>query len=454
MNTRIVLLEPQLALLRKLLFDRAGVEGAAFLLCGQSKSERTIKLIAHVVMPIADEDFLRREAYGLSISSSALVRITKQAKNENLSIIFAHSHPEGFAEFSVQDDGEELKLLPFFQKRVPDRVHGTLVLTEDDIRGRLYIPNQVPADVVMEVGKRILSWSRNLGNDVTTIFDRQVRAFGKDIQRLLSNLHIGIVGLGGTGSPVAEQLCRLGVGHLSLFDGDVLDATNVNRVYGSKIEDAGQFKVVLSKKHLDEIGLKTIIDTYPKHITEKNTAESLRDCDIVFGCTDKELPRSILTQLAMHYSIPIIDLGVLISSTNGTITSVYGRVTTLISGEACLFCRGRISSEMIRIESLSDEDRRSQIRDGYAPGLEESAPAVIAFTTATASAAISELLHRLTGFMGDERQSSEVLLAFDQSRVRTNRLEPRDGCFCGDQTLWGRGDAHPFLDLVWPTHTK
>ncbi|WP_198408606.1 HesA/MoeB/ThiF family protein [Sulfuricella denitrificans] len=448
------MLEPQMALLRKLLFDRMGVEGAAFLLCGQSQTERATKLIAHVIMPIAEEDFLYREAYGLSISSSALVRITKQAKIENLSIIFAHSHPEGFADFSDQDDGEELKLLPFLQKRVPDRVHGTLVLTENDIRGRLYLPHQEPADVILEVGARIRSWSKNPENEITAIFDRQVRAFGQDIQKILSNLHIGIVGLGGTGSPVAEQLCRLGVGRLSLFDGDVLDATNVNRVYGSKVDDAGQFKVEIIKRHLDSIGLKTIIDVFPKHITDKNTAESIRDCDVVFGCTDNELPRSILTQLAMHYNIPVIDLGVLISSQHGAITSVYGRVTTLISGEACLFCRGRISAEAIRVETLSDEDRRNQIRDGYAPELDEPAPAVIAFTSATASAAISELLHRLTGFMGEERQSSEVLLAFDQSRIRTNRIEPRDGCFCGDHTMWGRGDVQPYLDMVWATHTK
>ena len=48
------------------------------------------------------------------------------------------------------------------------------------------------------------------------VFDRQVRAFGADIQELLATLRIGIVGNGGTGSPVAEQLIRLGF-RLSLF---------------------------------------------------------------------------------------------------------------------------------------------------------------------------------------------------------------------------------------------
>lgn len=454
MDTKIVLLESQLAELHELLFDRPGVEGATFLLCGESQSERGVKLIAHAIVPIAEENFLRREVDGLSISSAALTRIAKLAKYEGLSVVFAHSHPEGFADFSDQDDQEEERLLPFLQARVPDRVHGTLVLTESDIRGRLYVPHRISSDSILVVGQRFRMWSPTQENPIAPFFDRQVRAFGHDIQRLFAKLHIGIVGLGGTGSPVAEQLCRLGVGRLSLFDGDRLDITNVNRVYGSTTADAGILKVDIAKRHLENIGLGTVIEVFPKHITEVDTALTLRDCDIVLGCTDKEIPRAILIQLSVRYSIPVLDLGVLISSEGGKISGVHGRVTTLFAGEACLFCRGRISPEAIRIEGLSEADRERQIRDGYAPDLQEPAPAVIAFTSATASAAVSELLHRLTGFMGNDRQSSEVLLALDQSRVRTNRIEPRENCLCSDRSIWGRGDAKPYLDMVWTTRTN
>ncbi|CAJ0793684.1 ThiF domain-containing protein [Ralstonia mannitolilytica] len=452
--TRIVMLEHQLEELRQKLFDKPEVEGAAFLLCGQSISEDVVKLLVHTVVPIRDEDFLRREKYGLSISSSALTRIAKLAKYESLSIIFAHSHPQGMAEFSEQDDREEDRLLPFLQARIPGRIHGTIVLTEHHIQGRLYIPERVAADEIIVVGDRFRSWTPHKTRDAEPFFDRQVRAFGPDIQRLLRRLRIGIVGVGGTGSPVAEQLCRLGVGHLRLFDGDSFANTNVNRVYGTKLGDEGQPKVALAKKHLSSIGLGTAVEIVPEHITYEAAAKALRDCDLIFGCTDKELPRAILVQLAMRYSIPVFDLGVLIDSQDGNISGVHGRVTTLLPGEACLFCRGRITAEAIRIETLSNEDRQRQIKDGYAPELEEPAPAVIAFTTATASAAVMELLHRLTGFMGKERCSSEVLLTFDQTRQRTNRLTPRDGCLCEDRSFWGKGDGGLFLEMVWPTDTK
>ena len=321
--------------------------------------------------------------------------------------------------------------------------------TDDAIVGRVYDPEQRPVEAVLSVGDRIRNWRSTGSDSPREFFDRQVRAFGSGVQSALAELHIGIVGLGGTGSAVAELLCRLGVGRLSLFDGDDLDSTNVNRVIGSTVSDAGTKKVVIAKRHLDAIGVGTRVLALEQHITAEKAATALRDCDVVFGCTDKQRPRAILSALALRYCIPVFDMGVLISSIEGEIVGVNGRVTSLMPGEACLFCRGRISVEGIRIETLSPEERASQEREGYAPELDSPAPAVVTFTSAVASAAVNELIHRMTGFMGRDRRSSEVLIAFDQSRVRTNRVASREGCMCSDRSIWGRGDGSPFLDMLW-----
>lgn len=451
-HARIVLLEEHRDHLNRLVFDRAGVEGAAFLLCGEARSDSYEKIISHAVVPIAEEDYLRREFDGLSISSQALSRITKLARYERLSIVFVHSHPEGVAHFSAQDDAEEERLIPFLQARIGNRLHGTLVVTSDAIRGRIYAPHRIPCDVLV-VGNRLQLYTGETTRPVAIIFDRQVRAFGRDAQRILSNLHVGIVGVGGTGSLVAEQLYRLGVGRLTVFDGDRFDPTNVNRVYGSTLADVGVPKAEIAKRHLDRIGLGTPVVAIGEHITSEAIARELRSCDLVLGCTDKQIPRAILIQLALKYNLPVFDLGVLIDSDDGSIRGVHGRVTTLMPGEACLFCRGRISPEAMRIEALPLDERQRQIRDGYAPALDEVAPAVVTFTSAIASFAVSEVLHRLTGFMGSQRHSSELLIAFDQSRVRTNRVGPLEACMCADRAVWGRGDESPFLGMTWATRT-
>ncbi len=440
--------EAQLELLRQHVFDQPGLEGAAFLLCGQSMSDESAKLIVHAVMPIDAADFDERRRDGLVIKSSALTRIAKLARNEGLSIVFVHSHPDGADDFSAQDDREEGRLIPFLQARVPGKIHGTLVLTKNSIVGRLYMPDRQALDKTIAVGSRIRCW-RATSQVQSDFLDRQIRAFGKDIQSALSCLHIGIVGLGGTGSPVAEQLARLGVGMISLFDGDTLEASNLNRVQGSHRADVGLYKVDIAKRNIEKMGLGTVVRAIPEHITTERSALALRECDIVFGCTDKQRPRAILGCLCVAYSIPVFDMGVLIDSLGGQIIGVHGRVTTLLPGEACLFCRGRISVEGMRLETLSAAERAGQAREGYAPELEQPAPAVVTFTTAIAALAVTELLHRLTGFKGADRQSSELLVAFDQSRMRTNRFEPHEECSCNDQARWGRGDEEPFLGLAW-----
>ena len=288
MNSRIIFLDRHLTQLRSLLFDLPGAEGAAFVLCGQAQSGNLYKLISHAVIPIADEDYLRREPYGLSIGSRALARITKLARFENLSVIFAHSHPGGACHFSEQDDGEEARLIPFLQERLPERVHGTVVLTEDAIVGRLFQPTRLPVDTILSIGTRIRVLSAAASPSLPRFFDRQIRAFGKESQSILRAIRVGVVGLGGTGSPVAEQLYRLGIGDLIFFDGDRLEQSNLNRVYGAKLSDVGDFKVDIAKNRLDTIGLGTPVRAVREHITREDSARQLTECDVIFGCTDKD----------------------------------------------------------------------------------------------------------------------------------------------------------------------
>src|SRR5207302_7740813 len=87
--------------------------------------------------------------------------------------------------------------------------------------------------------------------------------------------------------------------------------------------------------------------------------------------------------------------------------------------------------------------------EGYIPELEESAPSVIAFTTAVASTAVIEFIQRLTGFMGANRTATEILHLFDQTRIRTNSRPSDPDCICSNPEKIGRGDSEPFLDSTW-----
>lgn len=441
------------AALRSAVLSAAPLEGAAYLLCGESRTGDEHRLIVRDVIPVRDEHYLLREPARLSIASGSYVSAAKRARSMRASVLFVHSHPGGPDEHSRQDDREEPGLMEFLSSRVQDRVHGSAVVGVRDtaFSARVHVGGRwVPIERVRIIGSRFrfLQPVGAAADPVPEFFDRQVRAFGPELQRLLRQLHVGVVGAGGTGSAVAEQLARLGVGELSLFDHDTLTATNVTRVYGSRVVDQHRLKVEMLAAHLDGIGLGTRVRAIPRSILEEDVAKQLRDCDVVFGCTDKESPRGILNQVALDYLIPVFDTGVAIDAPDHVIQSIVGRVTILTPGQACLFCRRRITAEAIRDESLPAEERLRLEQEGYAPTLAEPDPAVITFTTAVAARAVTEFLNRLTGAISGSCHSEFLVLFHAEKVIRTQTVAPED-CACGLRERWGQGDRRTFLGLMW-----
>jgi len=451
------ILEHHAAELDAALFTRTDVESAAFVRCGIVRHGSDTTFLVREVIAVDEAHYLVRERNRLSIASESFIPILKRVRGEDEAFVFIHTHPDGPRAFSGQDDCEESALFATVRQRAQGRPHASIVFTAPNLFvGRVYLANGVivPLDRIVTIGTR---FRLRLGDPdlapIPNIFDRQVRAFGPEVQRVLGHLRIAIVGGGGTGSPVFEQCLRLGVGEILVIDGDTFDATNVNRIYNSRMSDDGKPKVEIIERTAADADLPTIVRTIHGTINDALVAQELLSADVIFGCTDKELPRAILCRIATRYLIPLFDLGVIVASKDGELAGVTGRVTTVFPGTACLMCRERISPAMIRAESLPDDERRRLAVEGYAPELGIANPAVIPFTTAVAGQAVMELLHRLTGFMGT-RVSTETLLQFDLPQVRSNATPAETWCDCSNRDAWGRGDEEPFLGMAWPEPTK
>jgi molybdopterin/thiamine biosynthesis adenylyltransferase len=422
-----------------------------------SVSEQETRLLVREIIQVAPEDIEEATATSIKIKNRSFLRVMKRADMTKHIFMFIHSHPEAFINHSQKDDEEEQKLFRTAYNRIKTPgVHASLVLSAAEkpiCRVWLEDGSTQPVSLIRVIGSKFRFFP-NLTTDVPLpiFFDRQVKAFGEDIQKVLQTLHVGIVGAGGTGSSVIEQLTRLGVGAMTIIDGQTFEQTNVNRVYGSTTNDDGVEKTVIAENNVHRIGLGTRVHIDNKPITYQSSAQKLKDCDVVFGCTDDQWGRSILNRLAVNYHIPVFDMGVKIDSDDGTIRSIEGRVTTLLGDNACLFCRERINARRIQAESLNELDPERLIelqKEGYADELDTTAPSVIPFTTNVASLAISEFLHRLTGFMGEDRKTNEIIVKFEDNIIRRNSRPSRQECFCGDPVYQLRGDASEFLNIVW-----
>lgn len=438
------------------------VETAGVLLARiQPAPNGDIRVLGRQLRWVDEAAYIRREGDGLSIAPEGYIHVLAEAESQGDSCIWLHTHPgeDGVPRPSRHDHIVDQEISDLFRLRSGSPYYGTLIFSAR--RGGLaftgYVQREDDAvtglDRMWRVGDR---WQLTRSFDsalpsLPDLFDRNVRAFGSGIQRTLGDLRIAIVGCGGTGSAVAEQLVRLGVRHVLLIDPDRLSASNLTRVYGSVRSQVGEHKVTVLSEYLKRIAPDIRCETLASMITLETVARRLISCDLVYGCTDDNAGRLVLSRLATYLLAPVIDCGVLLTSDSADqLVGIDGRVTVLSPGQACLVCRNRIDLRRAATELLTPDERRRLANEGYAPALEQTEPAVVAYTTLVASTAVAELLERLIGY-GAASRPSEILLRCHDRELSTNVALPREGHYCHLASgKWGFGAGKPFLEQVWP----
>lgn len=440
--------------------SRQALEGAGVLLARRIETDNDVRLLARSFHPVQPQAYIEQSAHHLVIGSEGYVTALGKAEADEAVPIWFHTHPgEGGAPFPSRHDRQvDREIADLFQLRSGSGFYGTLIASPREdyfaFSGEL-TPEHGPTtaiDRVWAVGERwrLAQSFANRDQVPGEVFDRNVRAFGPAIQTVLGALNIAIVGAGGTGSAVAEQLVRLGVRRMLLIDNDTLSESNVTRVYGSTPDQVGQMKVEVLRNHLQSIAPDLDCAIVKGMITTRSVAWRLRACDVVFGCTDDNAGRLVLSRLATYLLTPVIDVGVLLSSNaSGELSGIDGRITTLTPGAACLVCRNRIDMSRASAEMKTPDERKRLADEGYAPALGQVEPAVVAFTTAVAAAAVNEFLDRLIGY-GPPERPTETLLRIHEREVSTNCATPRDGHYCNpSQGKWGAGNEDPFLGQLW-----
>ena len=419
-----------------------------------------LRLLAVQWHPVPEEAYRRRTDRQLQVSSEGFVPPLRHAEEAQAVPIWFHTHPgEGASPLpSHHDRVVDQVLAPVFRLRADSQYYGQLIASPAGASWRFsgYVEGNAERRVVERlwaVGERF-SLTRHVGAQrpgPAAMFERHVRAFGGHVQQVLQDLTVAIVGCGGTGSAVAEQLVRLGVRQFILADPDVLSESNLTRLYGSGASDVGRHKVAVIADHLRRIAPAVQLTVIEGRVTAEPTARALMDADIVFGCTDDNAGRLVLSRFSAYFLTPLIDCGVILTSTtDGTLDGIFGRVTTVTPGAACLVCRGRIDLAQAQAEMLPPPERDVRVAEGYAPALPGVEPAVVTFTSAVAAQAVAELLERLTAY-GPSPVPNEVLLRFHDREISTNRAAPCPRHYCHPEAgTLGRGLADSYLEQVWP----
>ena len=133
---------------------------------------------------------------------------------------------------------------------------------------------------------------------------------------------IMIVGLGGLGGHIADNLVRLGVKRLMLVDFDVFEESNLNRQLYSAHNNLGEYKVDVLKEELHKINPECSIHVSIEKI-EDLLIENLRDIDYVIDAVDSPQTKVHIAELANNLKVPLL---------HGACAGWYGQVGMILPG--------------------------------------------------------------------------------------------------------------------------
>ncbi len=410
----------------------------------QSLHTLTPILLCYDYHPIPDEQYVRDRTCGGRIGGDAIRAAMGRAYREQAGQLWVHMHGrQGDPGGSSQDRLDGPKVAQSMLNAQPKALQGWAVISEGGIFGEaLEMDGSVRALTELSVVGWPMSSSRwrkkesafkpifrswNTKKKDNVRYDRQ-SFLGPHSQEVISNAKVGIIGLGGGGSHINQQLAHLGFQKIALCDLDRIEATNLNRVVGATLQDVRQ------KRHKTEIAgrlFKTLqpgaeVDDTPN--TWQNKRDTLRDSDLIFGCVDSFSTRRDLEAFCRSLMIPYIDIGMTVLHPEGAPPEICGQTILSMPGELCMHCHQFFTPENLAREA-----------EDYNAGPQ---PQVVWSNGVLASNAVGYAIGLLTGWSGSKPPNWRVDYKGSQILLRGSCLvEALQSSSCTHYPLSQMGDA-------------
>ncbi len=143
----------------------------------------------------------------------------------------------------------------------------------------------------------------------------------------LRHFRVAVVGCGGLGGYIIELLARLGIGHLTVIDGDVFEVSNLNRQLLSLPANLGKPKTEEARQRVGEVNPEVKVVARQLLINSDNAAGILVGHDLIVDALDNVSTRKVVAAAANALNIPMVF---------GAIAGWYAQVGTIMPGDRLL----------------------------------------------------------------------------------------------------------------------
>ncbi|MCA0386210.1 MAG: HesA/MoeB/ThiF family protein [Firmicutes bacterium] len=150
-------------------------------------------------------------------------------------------------------------------------------------------------------------------------------------QLLMKQKKVCVIGCGGLGGYIIEMLTRFGIGTMTVVDGDVFDATNLNRQLLSTLNTLGKSKAFTAAERVENIDSSLTVQVVATVLDRENASDILKGHDVVVDALDSNSARLILLDACRDLDIPLV---------HGAIGGWFGQVSTVFPEDE--FIRSRV----------------------------------------------------------------------------------------------------------------
>lgn len=382
------------------LYGTPGEHFAFFLANWSEANKEPVFLVSKVMLVPENLTSANWTSYGVEIS--AILPIINEAIKGNYCLIEIHNHGGNLPRWSYVDKAGLDEFVEYIHSSLPNRPYAATVWGSDTIFGEYFLSTGHRGLIrsITVVGDRfsqLVSRDDDLKSN-SNIFDRQKIWFSEHGQRQLARIRVAVVGCGGTGSHVLQQLAYLGCRDFVIIDDDLVDASNLNRLVTATHADIGKSKVVLGNELIKKIAPNATVIPINNNIQSLEALDVLKGVDVIFGCVDNDGARLVINELALAYCIPYFDLAAgIIADSNEKINDIGGRVLVVLPGGPCLYCMNEIDISEASFYLASDQEKTERIQRGYVTGVDVPAPAVVSLNGLVASVAVNEFAIYVSG---------------------------------------------------------
>lgn len=402
----------------RLLNDLENEQFAILLGKKETVANLTIIKVIDLKFP-SEDDYLGKSLTHLSLDKEFIGSILTELTNrEDIdTIIDVHTHPfsKNSVSFSGVDDRDEKQFTEFLNDKFENIHYASIVFSQREYSAREWFKTKKNFYYEKAIIKTQTPIEQINSSDFTTqtikkddllennhFLNRSLLTLGyKTIQAITSDIKISIVGVGGLGSIIAENLVRNGFKKIVLIDNDIIEESNLNRVVGSFHKHLSNEtpKVSAIKEHLLAINPEIEVFSLNNDIYDNDVKYHIADSDWIFLATDNHSSRYKTQELSIEYFVPLISVGVNISVEDDEITDMSGEViTTRLGDNVCLNCLGRINQTKVAFDLNPDDGiKNKQIERGYITGKDIKQPAVFTLNSILANMAVESLINEFNG---------------------------------------------------------